>query len=365
MIARRLLRLAAPVVAGAFVVALTGCGSSTMRDAATVKARDGGETTHITRDDLTDELQTLLGNEAFVKYLQQQGVEVEDDVTVGSDISAIWLSNLVTQVVVDDLFAERKLEIDEETRTSARQASEQSFGGKDVFEQFPEDFQETIVEREARYEAVAKSIGRAKPTEEQARRFYDENKEVVTACETDKEVLHILVETEAEANDLLAQLQAGDDFRELAAANSIDPGSAGAGGSLGCLKPGSFVKPFQEAADGAALDAPVGPVQSQYGYHLILVEKWDPSFEHLRDQIIHYLSQQSGSADAARAAVNSTIGEAFRKYDVDVDPRYGSWVTEADGGGRVEPPKPPEVRTEREKPDGSTTTTAVTGDGQG
>jgi peptidyl-prolyl cis-trans isomerase C len=108
----------------------------------------------------------------------------------------------------------------------------------------------------------------------------------------DKEfkVKHILVEKEDEAKDVIAQLQKGGKFDELAKARSKDPGSKDRGGDLDWNAPGGFVKPFSDAMVGT----PKGkftatPVQTQFGYHVILVEDVReakiPSFDEVKPQL--------------------------------------------------------------------------------
>jgi peptidyl-prolyl cis-trans isomerase C len=108
----------------------------------------------------------------------------------------------------------------------------------------------------------------------------------------DKEykVKHILVEKEDEAKDVIAQLQKGGKFDELAKARSKDPGSKDRGGDLDWNAPGGFVKPFSDAM----VATPKGkftptPVQTQFGYHVILVEDVRdakvPSFEEVKPQL--------------------------------------------------------------------------------
>ena len=84
---------------------------------------------------------------------------------------------------------------------------------------------------------------------------------------------HILVKTESEAADLKTKLEAGGDFGELAKEHSQCP-SGKQGGSLGQFGQGQMVPEFDAVIFG---DLPVGdisePVQTQFGYHLIKVEK--------------------------------------------------------------------------------------------
>lgn len=74
----------------------------------------------------------------------------------------------------------------------------------------------------------------------------------------------------AEARDVRSQLLNGGDFAELAAQFS-DDGTAQRGGDLGWFGPGRMVAPFEEAAFGARIGQIVGPVETQFGYHLIEV----------------------------------------------------------------------------------------------
>jgi peptidyl-prolyl cis-trans isomerase C len=108
----------------------------------------------------------------------------------------------------------------------------------------------------------------------------------------DKEykVKHILVEKEDEAKDVIAQLQKGAKFDDLAKARSKDPGSKDRGGDLDWNAPGGFVKPFSDAmmATQKGKFTPT-PVQTQFGYHVILVEDVReakvPSFDEVKPQL--------------------------------------------------------------------------------
>lgn len=82
---------------------------------------------------------------------------------------------------------------------------------------------------------------------------------------------HILVEDEATAEEVLARLEDGDDFAELAAEYSTDPGSKDTGGGYGWVPRGSFVAEYEEVAFNAELNEPV-IVESQFGWHIIIVD---------------------------------------------------------------------------------------------
>lgn len=81
---------------------------------------------------------------------------------------------------------------------------------------------------------------------------------------------HILVNDEALANDLHAQIVAGGDFAALASANSSDTASAIDGGSLGWSPFSNYVPQFADAAKTLGVGEVSAPVQSDYGWHIIL-----------------------------------------------------------------------------------------------
>lgn len=89
---------------------------------------------------------------------------------------------------------------------------------------------------------------------------------------------HILIRSGSDADaareraqELLGQLRDGADFAQLARQNSQDPGSAVRGGDLGWFTRDRMVEPFSEAAFDASVGEVVGPVETQFGYHIIKV----------------------------------------------------------------------------------------------
>lgn len=83
---------------------------------------------------------------------------------------------------------------------------------------------------------------------------------------------HILVEDEQAAKDIIAQLDAGGDFAAIAKEKSIDVGSGANGGDLGFFNKERMVKPFADAAFAMETGAySKEPVQSDFGYHVILL----------------------------------------------------------------------------------------------
>lgn len=102
---------------------------------------------------------------------------------------------------------------------------------------------------------------------------------------------HILVESEAKAKELIAELKEGGDFGKLASENSADPGNKDKGGDLGWFAKADMVPEFADAAfklgKGSVSDA---PVKTQFGWHVIKVEdkreRPKPSFEETKEMLL-------------------------------------------------------------------------------
>jgi peptidyl-prolyl cis-trans isomerase C len=110
-------------------------------------------------------------------------------------------------------------------------------------------------------------------------------------------ISHILVKTEDEAKQVIADLQKGAKFADLAKARSTDPGSKDKGGDLDWNAPANFVKPFADAV----VATPKGkftttPVQTQFGWHVIEIEDVRdakvPSFEEVKPQLVQRMQPQ-------------------------------------------------------------------------
>ena len=79
---------------------------------------------------------------------------------------------------------------------------------------------------------------------------------------------HILVESEAICLDLKKEIEAGASFADTARAYSSCP-SGKDGGKLGTFSPGQMVKEFDEVVFSGEIGKVLGPVKTQFGYHLI------------------------------------------------------------------------------------------------
>lgn len=108
---------------------------------------------------------------------------------------------------------------------------------------------------------------------------------------------HILVEDEETARKLIADLDGGADFVELAKQNSVEPGADQSGGDLGWFSPSQMVPPFAAAVIAMQPgERSKDPVQTQFGWHVISVEDSrdvpPPAFESVAPQIERFLTNQ-------------------------------------------------------------------------
>ena len=81
---------------------------------------------------------------------------------------------------------------------------------------------------------------------------------------------HILVNTQEECEELKTRIGSGEDFAEIAKQHSQCP-SGQKGGALGEFSPGQMVKEFDDVVFTAEVGKTHGPVQTQFGYHLIQI----------------------------------------------------------------------------------------------
>lgn len=131
---------------------------------------------------------------------------------------------------------------------------------------------------------------------------------------------HILVATQEEATSVLDRLEAGDDFATIAIELSLDTGSGAAGGELPCTVPSGYVASFADATMSAEIGEVVGPVESEFGFHLIrVVSRSEATEEEL----------QTGLYDTSvSAAIDDWYVSSIAAADVTVVADYGTWETE-------------------------------------
>ena len=179
---------------------------------------------------------------------------------------------------------------------------------------------ELTIENERRALLAAEVIERLAAdavTEEQLQAAYDAEFGDVPPA-TEYNASHILVETEEEAQTLIEELEGGADFAELAMQNSTGP-SGPSGGELGWFGPGAMVGPFDEAVQAMEVGAIAGPVQTQFGWHVIKLndarEQSAPTLDEVRADLETELRRQAVEGLAASAVEDAEVTRSETAFD--------------------------------------------------
>lgn len=231
------------------------------------------------------------------------------------------LSNLIQNAFVDGFAQANDLAVDDGDVTDIIRQLDDGLGEAKVDQALQdndltrEDLQ-ALAERVLLFRAVQGEVAREQLTDEELRTLYRDQILSFTTIQVD----HILVETEAEAQDVYRQVTAPgateQDFLDLAKEVSIDPSAEQNSGSLGSAVAGTYVPEFAEAAVALEPGETSQPVKTQFGWHVIrMVDKEITTFADAKEQLV---------ANNAGSAFDEWLREQAQGA-VDVSPRYGRW----------------------------------------
>ena len=241
---------------------------------------------------------------------------------VGIEIAKAYASEhniTASDKEVDQEIEKIKKQVGDQARSSGQnlsnqEAYEQALKQNNITEaQLRDDVRENLPVQKVQ----EKVSGDAGPTDEEIQKYYEQNKKAQFTTPEQVCVSHILFakDQKEKAEDVKKQLEGGADFAKLAKQYSQDPGSAEKGGDLGCLGKGETVPPFEEAAFGADEGEIVGPVKTQFGYHLLEVTDKKPQqirpLSEVEPQIRSQLASQKQSE-----AFSKWLDEQKKKRDV-------------------------------------------------
>ena len=147
--------------------------------------------------------------------------------------------------------------------------------------------------------AIGKCVESVRVTEDDVRGYFDSHKEEFEGEET-VNASHILVDSEEKATELLTAINAGEiSFEDAAKANSTCPSSA-QGGNLGDFGRGQMVPEFDTACFEMEEGEVRGPVKTQFGYHLIRLNKKNAaeplSYNDVRAQLYEQFTREKQQA---------------------------------------------------------------------
>jgi parvulin-like peptidyl-prolyl isomerase len=249
---------------------------------------------------------TLIEFEIAKAYAEEQGITVSE-----SDV------NQEIETIKDQI-------------SEQAQAQGMNVGREEAFEQALQ--QAGITEEELRgqlrdqlpiQKVQERVTGGAEASQEEVERFYEENKEAQFTTPEQRCARHILFNKDqrAKAEEVEGQLQNGADFAELARKFSQDPESAENGGDLGCLGQGETVPSFDEALFNAEQGEIVGPVETEFGYHVIEVTEIREQSTQPLEEVEAQISEQL-SADIQAQEFSSWIQKQREQRDVRYLPGY-------------------------------------------
>src|ERR687890_1309751 len=241
---------------------------------------------------------------------------------VGTEIAKVYAQEhniTVSDKEVEQEIAKIKEQIGDQARSSGQdlsdqEAYEQALKQNNITEdQLRENIRENLPVQKVQ-ERVA---GDAEPSDKEIQNYYEKNKEAQFTTPEQRCVRHILFnkDQKEKAEDVKQKLENGGDFAKLAKEYSQDPGSAEKGGDLGCLGKGETVPPFEEAAFGADEGEIVGPVKTQFGYHLLEVTDKKPQQTRPLSEVEPQIRSQLASEKQSEA-FSKWLDEQKKKRDV-------------------------------------------------
>ncbi|MEM9034831.1 MAG: peptidylprolyl isomerase [Actinomycetota bacterium] len=290
-------RLTVPIVLAA--LALASCGSLT-EPAATV---DGVE---ISEDDLRDEL--ALAAEFADSNQAQAGFYLA---TSEGNFNRAAAREVLRQRIQDVLVVETL----DELGGSVTDADVSPIDTTGIIET---EWLGTFVGRQERIVALQRVVLEDAGVPSTAQQWFAENGAALgLVCSS-----HILLETEEDAIAARERVvDSGEDFATVAMELSTGP-SGPTGGDLGCGDPSQFVPEFADAVRTATVGEIGPPVETQFGWHVILVTATgaDVPFEAAEAD-----ATAAFEADTA-AVLNTVFIDLLDEADIEVSSRYGTWV---------------------------------------
>jgi len=195
--------------------------------------------------------------------------QVPEDYKLQLDKSMV-LDQMISEALLIQEVKVKKLEEDEKVAEQIKKTTEQILV-------------QALIEREI--------LNKVKVNDEEVLEYYEQNKDGFT----EKEQVHlynILLETEEEAQNVLEQLKAGEDFSEIAIEKSTGP-SASNGGDMGFISKGSIIPEIDEAVFALNIGELTDIIKSDYGFHILKVTEKKPesikTLEEAKDEIMQTL----------------------------------------------------------------------------
>jgi foldase protein PrsA len=231
------------------------------------------------------------------------------------------LDQIIARKLIVQEGARLELEItEEEMEEELNTIVAESFGGS--YEDFLSvlnlyGLSEEAFREDAKLNLLVRKLAMAEinPTEEEARQHFEDNRLLFEQPEG-IEARHILVEDRETADEVVALLNAGGDFTELAAEYSIDFSNKDNAGYLGFFGRGEMVQEFEEAAFALEVGEISAPVQTDFGFHIIELlsfrEKEEVDFNSISDEVMENLIESK-----IPEVINTLVAKLFEAAEIE------------------------------------------------
>lgn len=299
---------------------LSACGSGGLGPSAAVV--DG---TTITQERLDETIPLF----RFLSTLNQApcGTPVGPGDSQAAACARFTLSNMIQEQLVSTYARANGIEVDPETVTTTLNEVETSLGGPEEFARQLEAQGLTEAELEAfarrllLFTDVQSDVTQREISDAAVRKAYEERELEFTNLHAK----HVLLKSEEQAQQVAADATP-DNFESLAKRFSIEPSAGQTGGDLGTQQASSFDPKFTAGALALQPGEISEPVQTQFGYHVILLVSAEKvPLDEVRPQLLQELGP---------TAFSDWFDARLREADIDVNPRYGRINSET---GLLEP----------------------------
>ncbi|MDO8886296.1 peptidylprolyl isomerase [Candidatus Oleimmundimicrobium sp.] len=273
------------LIVGLFLV---GCGNKV---AVTVNGKK------IYESEVEERIEVLAG-----QYPEMAESSEGDD---RKELREMVLDNLISEALIAEEAVKQEIGVSKSEIDSEVEEIKKSFPDEQSFVEALKQNQMVLADLEGeikkfliQQKMMEKVTADIKITDEEVKKHYEDNKESFMESEQ-VHAKHILLEDEETAKKVLAALEDGSDFAELAGKHSTDPGSKDKGGDLGWMSRDQLVPEFAEASFNLPIGELSNLVKTQFGYHIIVVEEkkeaLQKNLEDVKDEIEQVLLEEKQS----------------------------------------------------------------------
>lgn len=260
---------------------------------------------------------------------------------VSADLDRKMRGSILRKMIDDEIIKQRaqkeNVKVDRIERVEGLERYKERMGGQKGFAYFleqqgltEEQAQQTVLANLQRDKLIEKLSKLEDPTEEEMKAHFTANQRLYTMPEMVR-ARHVLLKLSAtdpqekadiilkKAHEILKEANSGTTSFEALVNKYSEGPSVKNGGDLGFFARGKMVKSFEDVAFNAPLKKAVGPVKTEYGYHIIYVEDKTPakvaSFEEVRTQVADFIKRNKRARKSEELLLTLRKDAAVKIYD--------------------------------------------------